>query len=204
MLTDIGFDNAVSAQQVFGGHGYIAEWGMEQFVRDARIAMIYEGTNGIQALDLVGRKLAKDGGRALQAFFDEVRRAIVEEQGRQRGDGRLRQAARARRSAHLQQRHRCGSCRTRWPSPDNAGAGATDYMHLSASSRSATCGCRMAQVALRAGRRPDGEPFYQAKLTTARFFMERFAPDAGALRRKIETGAEAMMALGEDAFATAV
>ena len=78
VLTDQGFANTVLAQQVFGGHGYIAEHGMEQFVRDARIAMIYEGANGIQALDLVGRKLPKDGGRALQAFFGEVQGFIKE------------------------------------------------------------------------------------------------------------------------------
>ena len=72
VFTDFGFANAVKAQQVLGGHGYIAEWGMEQFVRDARIAMIYEGTNGVQALDLVGRKLPKDGGRAIMAFFGEI------------------------------------------------------------------------------------------------------------------------------------
>jgi acyl-CoA dehydrogenase len=72
VLTDKGFDNAVMAQQMFGGHGYIEEWGMSQFVRDARIAMIYEGANGIQALDLVGRKLPKNGGRAVMAFFKEV------------------------------------------------------------------------------------------------------------------------------------
>ena len=78
MLTDTGFANTVMAQQVFGGHGYIAEHGMEQFVRDARIAMIYEGANGIQALDLVGRKLGKDGGRALMAFINEVGAFIKE------------------------------------------------------------------------------------------------------------------------------
>ena len=72
VFTDYGFANAVKAQQVLGGHGYIAEWGMEQFVRDARIAMIYEGANGVQALDLVARKLPKDGGRALMAFFGEI------------------------------------------------------------------------------------------------------------------------------------
>ena len=72
VLTDLGFSNAVQAQQMFGGHGYIDEQGMEQFVRDARIAMIYEGANGIQAIDLVGRKLRKDGGRAVMAFFNEV------------------------------------------------------------------------------------------------------------------------------------
>ena len=71
-MTDIGFDNTVKAQQIFGGHGYIDEWGMGQFVRDSRIAMIYEGANGIQALDLVGRKLGKDGGRAVMTFFNET------------------------------------------------------------------------------------------------------------------------------------
>jgi acyl-CoA dehydrogenase len=72
VLTDKGFDHAVMAQQMFGGHGYIEEWGMSQYVRDARIAMIYEGANGIQALDLVGRKLGQNGGRAVMAFFKEV------------------------------------------------------------------------------------------------------------------------------------
>ena len=81
VLTDIGFDNTVKAQQILGGHGYIEEWGMEQFVRDARIAMIYEGANGIQALDLVGRKLAKDGGRAIMAFFAEVKSFIKDNEG---------------------------------------------------------------------------------------------------------------------------
>src|SRR3569833_1548121 len=72
VFTDLGFANTVMAQQMFGGHGYIAEHGMEQFVRDARITMMYEGANGIQALDLVGRKLGRDGGRAITAFFGEV------------------------------------------------------------------------------------------------------------------------------------
>ncbi len=100
VLTDQGFANTVSAQQVFGGHGYIAEHGMEQFVRDARIAMLYEGANGIQALDLVGRKLPKDGGRALQAFFAEVA-AYIKEHGADAGHGALCHAARpgARRIA---------------------------------------------------------------------------------------------------------
>ncbi len=72
VMTDKGFDHAVMAQQVYGGHGYIEEWGMSQYVRDARIAMIYEGANGIQALDLVGRKLPANGGRAVMALFNEV------------------------------------------------------------------------------------------------------------------------------------
>ena len=127
VLTDQGFANTVSAQQIFGGHGYIAEHGMEQFVRDARIAMLYEGANGIQALDLVGRKLPKDGGRALQAFFAEVT-AYIKERSADAGMAPfvtpLGQAL-----GELQQA-------TMWflqnalGNPDNAGAGATDYMHL--------------------------------------------------------------------------
>ena len=126
VLTDRGFDNAVQAQQVFGGHGYIAEHGMEQFVRDARIAMIYEGANGIQALDLVGRKLPKDGGRAMHGFFNEVG-GFLKEHG---GDEALAPfSSRWQALDHLQQA-------TMWfmqnamAKPDNAGAGSTDYMHL--------------------------------------------------------------------------
>ena len=126
VLTDRGFDNVVAAQQVFGGHGYIAENGMEQFVRDARIAMIYEGANGIQALDLVGRKLAKDGGRAVTAFFNEVGDFV-----REHGEEKLAPFVKPLKKAldDLQ-------AATMWfmgnalAKPDNAGAGATDYMHL--------------------------------------------------------------------------
>ena len=106
VLTDQGFANAVMAQQVFGGHGYIAEHGMEQFVRDARIAMIYEGANGIQALDLVGRKLPKDGGRAMQAFFAEVAALHARRHGRRR-DEAVRRRRWTARSA-ICSRRRCG------------------------------------------------------------------------------------------------
>src|SRR5271170_5481084 len=127
VLTDQGFANTVLAQQVFGGHGYIAEHGMEQFVRDARIAMIYEGANAIQALDLVGRKLPKDGGRALQTFLAEVT-AYIKERG---ADASMAPYVKPLGEAigELQQA-------TMWflqnalGNPDNAGAGSTDYMHL--------------------------------------------------------------------------
>ena len=116
VLTDQGFANTVLAQQIYGGHGYIAEHGMEQFVRDARIAMIYEGANGIQALDLVGRKLPKDGGRALQAFLEEVRG--LHQGARRRRDEALCRAARhrARPSAagdHVADEERAGEARRR-------------------------------------------------------------------------------------------
>ena len=127
VLTDTGFENAVQAQQVFGGHGYIAEHGMEQFVRDARIAMIYEGANGIQALDLVGRKLPKDGGRAMLAFFNEVGGFLKENAENEALGPYLKPLKQG--LDHLQQA-------TMWfmqnamKKPDNAGAGSADYMHL--------------------------------------------------------------------------
>ncbi len=145
VLTDRGFDNAVAAQQVLGGHGYVAEWGMEQFVRDARIAMIYEGANGIQALDLVGRKLAKDGGRAVMAFFTEVDGFVRE----QAGDPAMAPYAAPLGTAlgDLQQA-------TMWfmnnafANPDNAGAGSTDYMHLFGLVALGYMWARMAKAAL--------------------------------------------------------
>ena len=106
VLTDVGFANAVSAQQMFGGHGYIAEHGMEQFVRDARIAMIYEGANGIQALDLVGRKLGRDGGRAIGDVLRRGRR-LRQGERRRRGDEALRRAAVSTRCSTCSRR-RCG------------------------------------------------------------------------------------------------
>ena len=144
MLTDRGFANAVLAQQIFGGHGYIAEHGMEQFVRDARIAMLYEGANGIQALDLVGRKLAQDDGRALQAFMAEVADYI-----RQHGEAAMQPYVGPLASAlgELQQatawlmRHAAAS-------PDDAAAGATDYMHLMGLVALGYMWCRIVEAAL--------------------------------------------------------
>ena len=114
-LTDKGFDAAVNAQQVFGGHGYIREHGMEQFVRDARITQIYEGTNGIQAMDLVGRKLPKDGGRAVRTFFE-----LVGERHRRCERSRATRPASRRRSSRRSatfRRRPCGSRRTHRPTP---------------------------------------------------------------------------------------
>src|SRR5215831_6594059 len=127
VLTDRGFANTVVAQQVFGGHGYIREPGMEQFVRDARIAMIYEGANGIQALDMVGRKLAKDGGRAFTAFFSEVQ-TYVKERADDVALGPFIDPL-ERALGHLQQAT-MWFAQNAFGKPDNAGAGATDYMHL--------------------------------------------------------------------------
>src|SRR4051794_12334341 len=199
VLTDQGFANAVMAQQMFGGHGYIVEHGMEQFVRDARIAMMYEGANGIQALDLVGRKLPKDGGRALQAFFAEVQgfvkdksadaamKPYVEPLGKAAGD--LQKA-------------------TMWfmanalGKPDNAGAGSMDYMHMFGLVALAYMWARMAAAAqdkLKAGAN-GAEARMNAKLVTGRFFMERVLPETAAQLARITAGAASVMELPAEQF----
>ena len=198
VLTDTGFTNCVTAQQVLGGHGYVAEWGMEQFVRDARIAMIYEGTNGIQALDLVGRKLPKDGGRAFSAFVKEVSgflKANAADEALQSllaplqvGLDRLQQA-------------------TMWfmanalGNPDHAGAGSADYMHLFGLVGIGYMWTRMAQAALaRKTREPAAGAAMDAKLAVGRFFMDRLMPETAAHLARITSGAQSTMALPAEAF----
>ena len=111
--TYMGYQIATESQQVYGGHGYITEWGMEQFVRDARIAMIYEGTNGIQAMDLVGRKLAQNGGRAVQALFGVIAQEIEEAKGHaQLTDPLLKRSKKPMANCR---KLPCGSCKMRWP-----------------------------------------------------------------------------------------
>jgi hypothetical protein len=199
--TDIGYKVATDAQQVYGGHGYIAEWGMEQYVRDARISMIYEGTNGVQAMDLVGRKLAMNGGRAVQAFF----KLVSEEIAAAKGDEKLKGFAEALEKAlgHLQ-----GA--TMWlaangfQNPNHVGAGAYPYMQLTGTVALGLMWLRMAKAAsdaLAAG--GENAKFLEAKLVTARFYAERFLPDAGALRRKVESGSDAVMALDPEMFRAA-
>jgi hypothetical protein len=198
VLTDMGFANTVLAQQVFGGHGYIAENGMEQFVRDARIAMIYEGANGIQALDLVGRKLARNGGRAVMAFFNEVQGYLKERAGNDAMNVYLKPLGQS--LAQLQQA-------TMWfmnnamAKPDNAGAGSYDYMHLFGLVALGYMWCRIAEAAqakIAAGD-TDAER-YKAKLVTARFFMERMLPETATRLARIETGAASTMELPAEAF----
>jgi hypothetical protein len=199
--TDKGYEIATVAQQVYGGHGYIAEWGMEQYVRDARIAMIYEGTNGVQAMDLVGRKLASNGGRAVQALFkivteevaeggkDEATAAIAEKLGKALGD---LQAATMWFMAHGMK------------NPNHIGAGAVPYMHLMGLVAVGLMWLRMATAAARLKAAGEGDQaFLDAKLVTARFFADRVLPEAGALRRKIEGGADTIMALPEEMFLAA-
>ncbi len=196
--TDLGYRSATLAQQVYGGHGYIREWGMEQYVRDARIAMIYEGTNGVQAMDLVGRKLALHGGRAVQAWFKLLGEEIVAAKGDPAAAGFA--AALEKALGQLQ-------AATMWlmqngmANPNNAGAAAYPYMSCMGIVALGWMWLKMVRAsaaALAAG--SNDAPFHEAKLITARFYAERIMPEAGALRREIEGGAEAMMAMPAEMF----
>jgi alkylation response protein AidB-like acyl-CoA dehydrogenase len=197
-LTDKGFQAAVAAQQVFGGHGYIREHGMEQFVRDARIAQIYEGTNGVQAMDLVGRKLPKEGGRPVRTFFEIVGRDIAE--ARAAGDPAGVAAALEPAVADLQ-------AATMWlaqngmADPNNAGAGAYAYQDLMGLVAFGWMWLKMAAAAQRAlkGGASD-ELFYQTKLDLADFYAKRELSGSSALRRKVEAGAETVMKIPEEVF----
>ncbi len=197
--TEKAFQIAVDMQQVYGGHGYITEWGMEQFVRDARIPMIYEGTNGVQAMDLCGRKLAKDGGRAIQAFFKMVDEEIAAASGQA---GAIADIATKLDKALGQQK-----AATMWflqngmTNPNNVGAGAFNYLEIMAIVCVGLMWLRMARVASAKLAEGGGDPaFYEAKLVTARYFADRLMPEAGALRRVIEAGSDTMMALPPEAF----
>ena len=198
VLTDRGFDNTVKAQQVLGGHGYIEEWGMEQFVRDARIAMIYEGANGIQALDLVGRKLGKDGGRAVMAFFTEVKSFIKDHEG---------DTALAPYLTSLKQGLSNLEQATLWfmhnamDKPDNAGAGSYDYMHLFGLVALGFMWAHMARAshAIKAAGNGDAAAM-NAKLLMANYYMERIMPETSVRLARISAGAETMMALGAERF----
>jgi acyl-CoA dehydrogenase len=198
VLTDRGFANAVLAQQVFGGHGYIAENGMEQFVRDARIAQIYEGANGIQALDLVGRKLGKDGGRAIMAFFNEVQTYLKERADSDEMNVYLKPLGIS--LAHLQQAS-MWFMNNAMAKPDNAGAGSYDYMHLFGLVALGYMWCRIAEASLAKLPKADGAaPRLNAKLVTARFFMERMLPETATHLARIQAGAGSTMELPDEAF----
>lgn len=195
-LTDSGFDVANLGMQVFGGHGYIRENGMEQLARDARIAQLYEGTNGIQALDLVGRKLGTGTGRLLRRFFHPVQAFIEETQGEPPMAEFTLPLLKA--FARLQQT-------TAWVAqqglkdPEEAGAAASDYLRLFALVAIAYMWARMARIALD---KQDGDEaeFYRAKLATARFYMTRLLPQHTAHAAALMAGKAPLMALAAEAF----
>jgi hypothetical protein len=197
-LTDKGFETAVNCQQIYGGHGFIEETGVSQFVRDSRIAMIYEGANGVQALDLVGRKLASNGGRAVFAFFAEVDAFVAENEGSEA----LRPYVDALKASKAQLQDG-----TQWlmanamSNFENAGAASHDYLHLFGITALSYMWALMAKAALTAKANGGaGDAYYDTKLTTGRYFAERVVPQAGAHLAKLKAGGAAMMALPADAF----
>jgi hypothetical protein len=198
VLTDTGFANAVAAQQVFGGHGYIRESGMEQIVRDARIAMIYEGANGIQALDLVGRKLPADGGRALRAFLAEVGAFLAEAGAEEAMAGYVVPLG----SAVKDLQDAVGwLMKNGTANPDEAAAGSTDFMHMFGLVALAYMWAMMARKAQARLTNGDGDrAFLEAKLATGAYFMQRLLPETKAHLARIVSGAAPVMALDADAF----
>jgi acyl-CoA dehydrogenase len=193
ILTENGLQNAINSQQMFGGHGYIAEVGVEQFVRDARITLIYEGANGIQALDLVGRKLPRDGGRAMMAYLGELNGFLKAHEA----DEALKPyiAPLKASAGHLQQA-------TMWlmqnalAKPDNAGAGSTDYLQLFGLVAMGYMWAQMAKAALAKG----DDSFAKNKLVTAKFFADRLLPETGLRLARVTAGAGDVMALPAEAF----
>lgn len=198
VLTDKGFDHAVMAQQVYGGHGYIEEWGMSQYVRDARIAMIYEGANGIQALDLVGRKLGLNGGRAVMALFKEIGDFCEEH----RNDEKMAFFTKGlKKGLNDLQAATMWFMQNAMAKPDNAGAGSTDYMHLFGLVVLGYMWAKMAKAAndnLAAG--SGDADYYKNKLLTGRFYMEKVMPETALRKARIETGADSLMEMAAEAF----
>ena len=198
-FTDAGFESANMAMQVYGGHGYIHEWGMEQFVRDARITQIYEGANGIQALDLVGRKLPQNTGRLLRRFFHPVQQFCEANAA----DPTLAEfvVPVAKALGKLQQAT-VTVAQKGMTNPDEAGAASSDYLRLFALVAMGYMWARMAKVASEKLPNADGRAaFYDTRLRTARFFMARVLPEAEMRFRQVMAGGKSMMDMPAAEFA---
>ncbi|WP_165682017.1 acyl-CoA dehydrogenase C-terminal domain-containing protein [Metapseudomonas otitidis] len=188
-FTDTGLESTVHGQQVFGGHGYIREWGQEQLVRDVRIAQIYEGTNGIQALDLLGRKVVANGGTSLRRFTAEIRRYAAEDV--------------PHRAALLDAVDRLERTTTRVleqaaSDPNAIGAASVDYLHLFGYVAYAWLWSRMARIA--SERQPQDPAFYSAKQATAAFYFERLLPRTLSLEASILAGSRTLYGITAEQF----
>ena len=194
-LTDKGFDMCIQAQQVYGGHGYIEEWGMSQFARDARIAMIYEGANGVQALDLVGRKLGQDGGKHVMAFFELLRNFASENKGTHASFDQnfldpLKQAGKDLQAGAMY------FMEAGMKNPNHALAGSYDFMHMFGHVCLGLMWARMAKASYDAlARGADDAAFYKTKIATGRYYMLRQLPATALHLKRIESGADPVMAL---------
>ncbi len=197
-LTDKGFEMSVQAQQVYGGHGYIEEWGMSQFVRDARIAMIYEGANGVQALDLVGRKLAQDGGKHVMAFFELVK-SFCKDNGDV--DGMAEYVEPLKTASKDLQEAGMFFMQHGMKDPNAALSGSYDFMTMFGHVCMGLVWAQMAKASLAALADGSGDAsFYEAKLKTARFYMARQLPATGMHLARIKSGADPVMGMGVDQF----
>ena len=199
-LTDKGYEYASAAQQVFGGHGYIEEWGMSQFARDARITMIYEGANGVQALDLVGRKLAQDGGKHVMAFFEMVKNFASENKGWDEDFDRdflgpLKAASKDLQAAGVY------FMQNGMKNPNNALAGSYDFMHMFGHVCLGLMWARMGKASIEAlNNRADDAAFHETKIKTGRYYMARQLPATALHLARIQSGADTVMGLSEDQF----
>ena len=199
-LTDVGFEVANLALQCYGGHGYIREYGVEQFVRDARIAQIYEGTNGVQAMDLIGRKIPEGNGRLAKRLFARVQRDL--ESAAAGGDPRLQElAAPLGEAVRALQQTTMGVMARAQRNPEEAGAAATDYLRMFGLVTTGWMWLRMATVATAKLGASNGDAArYEAKLATARFYMTKLLPQTHALAVQIAAGATPVMAIDPSTF----
>ncbi len=196
-LTDKGFEIASLAMQVHGGSGFTEHFPASQYLRDSRITMIYEGTNGIQALDLVGRKLPAKGGRAAMALLAELN-AVAADAGE---DPAVAPYVDALNTARERLQDATGwLMQNAMANPDNAGAASTDFLRLVTLAGLCMVWTKAAKIAAARVAAGDSNPFYANKLATGRFFLERIAPEGALHLTRMKTGAAAMMALPAEAF----
>ena len=199
-LTDKGYEYASAAQQVYGGHGYIEEWGMSQFARDARITMIYEGANGVQALDLVGRKLTQDGGKHVMAFFEMIKNFASENKGWDKNFDRdflgpLKAASKDLQAAGMY------FMQNGMKNPNNALAGSYDFMHMFGHVCLGLMWARMGKASIEALKNgADDAAFHETKIKTGHYYMARQLPATALHLARIQSGADTVMGLSEDQF----
>jgi hypothetical protein len=196
-FTDKGFKICSDAMQVHGGSGFTEHFPASQYLRDVRISLIYEGTNGVQALDLVGRKLAANGGRAVMTFFADIDAFVAEHED----EADLKPFVEGLKGAKAQLQEA-----TMWlmqnglQNPENAGAASTDYLHLFGLTGLAWMWAKLAKAAQKRIAAGDSDPYFVRKVTTGRYFVERILPEAGAHLAKLKTGSGLVMALEADGF----
>ena len=194
-FTDVGLENCVHGQQVFGGHGYVREWGQEQLVRDVRIAQIYEGTNGIQALDLMGRKTVANNGAFVKVFLDEVRGFIAANQDKELAEF-IQPLAKA--IDNLDELTSLVIDRSK-TNPNEIGAASVEYLHVFGYTAYAYMWAMMAKSAV-ARLADDADGFYQSKIGTGRFFVKRMLPRIHSLSESVRAGSEPLYELDAAQF----